>query len=333
MLDNRVLYRPATRPRPRRSSRRPSRGVFQVRTQWETLEDRTLLTAIPIFETFSLPGGNLPAGGKLADVQGAPVLPIQPMERTIVNGELPQDDPGDVVQVQLQAGEPLTLSVAVPSASISPVTLELAAPTGRVVATNSGVTLDPDSGQPFAGSALSYVPQAAGTYTIALLNAKPSTAPTDPVDRAYTLYIRPIGLASSVPAGGLTAQGGGGGGGGGSSLSFQGGGVYAQLQAGRLNIIGPTGYGFDFRGNWTSIALPASGGQTQYAFVATAGIQLDTAVGLLPMPLPPSGYMLITTTPNGFASTTSARSPRRRSRPASNGSTTWRPSISRRRSA
>ena len=118
--------------------------------------------------------------------------------------------------------------------------------------------------------------------------------------RSYTLYIRPVGLASTVPSGGISAQAAGPGGSGGISLSVQGGGVYAQIQAGRLNIIGPTGYGFDIRGNWTSIAVPAGNGQTQYALVATAGIQLDTALGLVPMPLAPSGYMLITTVPNGF---------------------------------
>jgi hypothetical protein len=74
------------------------------------------------------------------------------------------------------------------------------------------------------------------------------------------------------------------------------------LQAGLLNIIGPTGYGFYFRGNWTSIAVSAGNGLKQYAFVATAGVKLDTPRGLLPMPLPPSGYVLITTAPSGTAS-------------------------------
>jgi hypothetical protein len=310
MIANWVFPRQAPPRRARRPSRRSSPASFRIWARWEALEDRSLPSAaIPVYQTFNLPGGNLPPGGNLAHVQKAPVLPVRAMERTVVNGALPKNDPGDVVRVALQAGEPLTLSVSAPSASASPITIELADPSGRVVAVNSGVKVNPDTGGPFAGSALSYKATAAGLYTIALLNAHPSTAPAAPSARPYTLFVRPIGLASATTgtASGLTTQGVGGGltaQGGGGLVNFQGGGVYAMLQAGRLNIIGPTGYGFDFRGNWTSIAIPAGGGQTQYAFVATAGIQLDTAFGLLPMPLPPSGYMLITTTPNGFANAT-----------------------------
>jgi hypothetical protein len=302
MIDTRVFRRPSSR-RDRRPSRRPT--LWKLRA-WDVLEERALMATIPVFQTYtSLPGGNLPADGNLAEVQGAPILPIQVMERTVVAGALPASDPGDVVQVQLQAGEPLTLSLSAPSASTSPITIELANPAGKVVAKNSGVSTDPDTGLAFTGSALSYTATAAGTYSIAVLNANPATAPADPTARSYTLNIRPIGMASistlidqnnnaTIDENGNSS----------SPLAFQGGAVYAQLQAGRLNIIGPTGYGFDIRGNWTSIAIPSGNGQTMYAYVATAGIQLDTPIGLLPMPLPPSGYMLFTTTPSSFGTST-----------------------------
>ena len=302
MTDHWVSPRPAPSRRARYSSHRVTLWSSRICSRWDALEDRTLLSAIPIYQTFTATGGNIPLDGNLAEVQGAPILPIQMMERTVVNGALPQGDPGDVVQVQLQAGEPLTLSLGAPSSATSPITIELAGPSGQVVATNSGVTVDPDTGAPFAGSALSYRAPSAGLYTIAMVNANPSTAPSDPSARSYTLNIRPIGLASSAttppPSGSSFASLDPGG--SNSSLSFAGGGVYAEIQAGRVNIIGPTGYGFDIRGNWTSVAIPAGNGMTQYAYVATVGIQLDTALGLLPMPLPPSGYMLILTTANGF---------------------------------
>src|ERR1700677_2727931 len=112
MIDTWVNRRQA----PSRRTQRPSRrSTLWMPRAWDALEERALLTAIPVFQTYnSLPGGNLPANGNLAAVQ-APVLPLQMMERTVVNGALPESDPGDVVQVQLSAGEPLTLSLSAPS--------------------------------------------------------------------------------------------------------------------------------------------------------------------------------------------------------------------------
>ena len=78
--------------------------------------------------------------------------------------------------------------------------------------------------------------------------------------------------------------------------------MYAYLQQGQLDIIGPTGYGFDIRGNWSAITVAAADGLDQLAFVANTGIQLDTALGLLPVPLPPGTSLEVVTQPSGWTS-------------------------------
>jgi hypothetical protein len=168
--------------------------------------------------------------------------------------------------------------------------LELANSSGQVLASNSGVTIDPDSGQPTSGAALSYSVATTGNYLVSLSNQQPATAPAQAAARGYTLNIRPIGMAPSPNAAFPPA----------GALGFQGGGMYAYLQTGQLNIIGPTGYGFDIRGNWSVVTIAAANGQTQLAFGANAGIELDTGLGLLPVPLPPGSSLLVVTQPSGW---------------------------------
>ena len=164
---------------------------------------------------------------------------------------------------------------------------------------------------------LVYRAPATGSYLVALLNVPTKNLPAD---RSYTLDIQPIARDTAAPspssvvpatpsvapasvnsAATSTAVGpsstssaiiGG--------LPIVGPGITGFLDtAGRLNLVGPTGYGFALTGNWTAIVTPAGGGTTGLTFIATAGVNIVSPLGQLPLPLPRGGALILTAQPNG----------------------------------
>jgi hypothetical protein len=267
----------------------------------ERLEERCLLaSAIPVYSITTEPftGAWGKWAGSYAQTAQDPTLPtlkLQAMERTLAVGFLPSSDPGDVFKINLSKSEFVTIDLGSFTASTSPFTLQLANSAGTVVASNSGVATDPDSGAPNNNNpAISYTTPTAGTYYIGLFNADPANVP---LNRLYTLYVRPVGLDSAAALANP------------SMLQFQGGGMYAFLKGGNLNIVGPTGYGFQLTGNWTQITTDLGNGQTKLTFVASAGVSalvspnaqsLAFGASSLPIPLPPLTSIIITTQPNGW---------------------------------
>ena len=149
----------------RESAVRKMNPVFRKRIGIEALESRTLPSAIPVFATYNEsnpPVGNTPGISPLAQVTSVPTVPLHPLELTVVTGTLPANDPGNVVAISLQAGELVVLSAQTKTGAISPFTLELENTRGQVLASSTGVTLDPDTGQPGTGPCWSIAPRRPG---------------------------------------------------------------------------------------------------------------------------------------------------------------------------
>jgi Transposase len=65
------------------------------------MEEQTMMSNIPVFETISIPNGS------------NPVVQVAPMEQTAVDGNFNNWSESDSVQVPLQAGEILTAGLVV----------------------------------------------------------------------------------------------------------------------------------------------------------------------------------------------------------------------------
>jgi hypothetical protein len=250
----------------------------------EGLESRRMLSTVPLFKTYleSDAGGDFAGMMDIPTVMGAATLSVAAMQRTVVAATLPASDQGDVFKLALDAGQLLTLSVQAPSAAQSPMKLVVADPTGKVVAKNTGATIDPETGAAMTGLALSYRAPTAGVYHVGLFNEDPATVPAA---RSYALAARPIGLSAAMLDN--------------AALNFDKGGMYAHLQGGRLQIIGPTGYGFELGGKWTKTIL-VQGDVNVQTYTATGGVTLPTPWGQLPVPLPKGTAIIVTTKPNGW---------------------------------
>ena len=82
-------------------------GRNRLRPGIDFMEERALMSNIPVFETLNVANGS------------NPVVQLAPMERTVVHGAFSNGASHDKVQVQLQAGELFTagLNVVYPNTS------------------------------------------------------------------------------------------------------------------------------------------------------------------------------------------------------------------------
>lgn len=277
------MKRSKTARRTRKQSR-PLAGPKSRSLAMEFLEPRRVLSSVPVLTTYkeSDNGGDFPGMPDVLNVASPVVLNTAPMQRTIVTGTLPGIDPGDVFKVSLEAGQLVTLGALANGLAQSGMRLVLADSNGVTVAKNLGVNVDPETGAAVSGLALTYRATATGVYYVGLFNQFPDMAPAD---RTYALSVRPVGINSATPTN--------------SALLFADGAMYAQLRAGRLQIVGPTGYGFELTGKWTK-TITTDGATTRQTYSATGSVGVVTPLGTLAMPLPKGTAVIVTTKPNGW---------------------------------
>ncbi|MGE3821465.1 MAG: hypothetical protein AB7I30_18805, partial [Isosphaeraceae bacterium] len=277
----------------------------------EPLEARTLLTTIPVFQSYDEAGfgGDLPElGGMGATAETAPLLETSPMRLTRVTGDLAAFDRGDVVRIALEAGQIVTARASATRSSATPFALRLADASGTTLASTDGSAAERETLGKDAAPALTFRAPIEGVYLVSLAGIDLA----GPVHRSYALEIRPIGLNRDAigsnarellgvpndPATPESFQAGGSG----PGLANVGAGITGFLgPTGRLNLVGPTGYGFELTGNWVQVTTPIGGGQSTITFFATAGLGIVTPIGVLGMPLPAGGSIVLTTLPNANA--------------------------------
>lgn len=269
---------------PRRKLLRNRHSTPYFGLGFEKLESRRMLSTIPIYKTYNEfdNGGDWVGEPTFTQVGGAIQLNVAPMQQTYVNGTSPASDTGDVFKLALGAGQLVSIQLQPSLTVTSGMKLVLANANGQTVATGAKLTINPDTGFPFNTPALTYRAPSAGTYYVGVFNLPgPATG-----DQPYTMIVRPIGLSAVTPDN--------------AGLSFADGTMYAFLSGSRLDISGPTGYGFEMTGNWTKTTTQLGGGMSKLTFTANAGINLVTPLGNLPVPLPKGTSLILTTKSNGW---------------------------------
>ncbi len=281
----------------------------------EFIEERQLMSTIPVFETVNVANGSFPS------------VQIAPMEQTVVNGYFTQASSSDVLKVNLQAGEIFTATLDVQYPVINTdwgSSLEIYDPHGNVVASQSTDILygqnatDPTSGNLTDNNSVAFVAPISGTYPIVVAeNAFLADAYFGPA--TYILTLRPVTLDTSTLAPDVNAQDA-------AKLQYTGGGLYAYLDANEdtLTFSGPTGRGFQISGQFSEVTTPVSGSSlTTSTITGTGTLTLQSGLGAIPLPLPPGLELVVTTDANGYDGLFGEVARRRSSSLMSHWSPTW----------
>ncbi len=223
----------------------------------ECLEDRTV-------PSITLPDrvGSATATALAVDLQTSP--------RQVLTDFLSATDV-DVYRVQLQKEEflavdvdpkPITNILGIPVGGLGSSQLTILNVAGSVLKT-VGASPEPDTGVQTKNPATLFQAPATGTYYLKL---------TTTGFGAYQIDLHRIGLPQGRP----------------NPAALQtAGSMYAFLKGNSLALTGPTGYGFALVGAWTQIATAASNGREADTYTATGTVQLQTAFGAIPLPVPP----------------------------------------------
>ena len=267
------------------------KGRNRLRPGIDFMEERTLMSNIPVFENLNVTNGS------------NPVVQLAPMEQTVVHGSFSGGATHDKVQVQLQAGELFTagLNVVYPNSSTDLFSsLLVTDPSGNNVGSEwtsplfGNLATDPITGAPTGDTAVAFRAPTTGTYTVQVGDTSYfgpySAAPT------YNLTLRPIELDTSTLHPNVNPQDA-------AKLQFGGGGLYAFLNASdsTLTFSGPTGRGFQISGNFSETTTPLSGGTfTTATITGTGTLTLESGLGNIPLPLPAGLELVVHTQANGY---------------------------------
>jgi hypothetical protein len=266
--------------RPRKDRKRQFLGL-------EEMEGRTMMSNIPVFTSVQVP------------TSGSTVLPLAPMEKSVANVTLlPAQTYSRGVQANLTAGVLYTVSDNVQSpyysgypVSSAPSLLQVFGPDGSAVTFHStypGSTFDPQTGQLTNDNTVIFRAPTTGLYTFGV-GTKAALA-------SYSVTVRPITLDNSGLAPMQNASDA-------AKLSFQGGGLYAYLDPTNtvLTLDGPTGRGFQIGGHFTeTTTTPLNNNLSTSTITATGTVTLESALGNIPLPLPPGAQLVVSTTANGY---------------------------------
>ncbi|QDV36068.1 FG-GAP repeat domain-containing protein [Tautonia plasticadhaerens] len=276
--------------RSRAAGKGPDRAA---RPSAEALETRTLLaadTGLVRFDTFEEGDADWPA-----EVSGAPRVPTARMMVTQARGGLESPGDRDAVAVSLRAGEVFIASLDdffTNDSRTGTYGLVLRGPDGSVLADESfEVTHSPfrttvfDPGGPASSSfqgdrRLEFEVPTTGTYFVELADRSDLGSP----EQSYTVGLRTIGLESGTLDRLFLNIG----------ASNE---IVARLAGDRLLLAGPVGIGFALRGAWSSTVEDAGEGRSRLRFEAGGTLQLESAIGDLPLPIPPGLTFTVTTSP------------------------------------
>ena len=270
-----------------RSAGRKPRGS---RPGLECMEDRTMMSNIPVYGTMGAVSGY------------ALYAQVAPMEQTVVKGSFTPTTPQSYVEVPLQAGEIFTAGLDVNYPAIGTnwgSTLKVYDPFGNQVASQStsffsSVANDPITGAGTYDDSVAFRATTTGYYT---LEADENTTYASYFGQGnYTMTLRPIELDNSTLHPDANPQDA-------AKLAFAGGGLYAFLDsnADTLTFSGPTGRGFSIAGQFSEQTTPIPGTSLSTSTITSTGtITLESGLGNIPIPLPPGFDLQVTTLSNGY---------------------------------
>ena len=283
---------PSTDPRgipaPGRGAARKSRRGS--RPSLELVEERTMMSNIPVFETLNVANGSMPT------------VQVAPMEQTVVKGGFSPWAQSDRVQVHLQAGEIFTagLNVIYPAIGANfGSSLEVYGPGGGQVAAQSTSFYyqpgtDPVTGVGTYDDNVSFRAPTGGTYTVEV--DENGTYAAYFGQGSYNLTLRPIELDTSPLNPESNPQDA-------QELQFSGGALYAFLDASKdtLTFAGPTGRGFSIDGQFSETTTPVPGSSFTTSMILSSGpLTLETALGNISWTGPTFFDLGVTTSANGY---------------------------------
>jgi hypothetical protein len=248
---------------------RPRANGFRPRL--EALEARDLM-AVASTSYAALIEGAVEFPSTYTAAQKQPLVPIAPMMLTNIVGTLPRGDV-DVLHLKLSAGQEVMADINTASATMTPLDSN-----GQPV---PGALSLVDKGEP----ALTFTAPAAGDYYLKMSPAAGTTR-----DVTYQIDLEETGLANSMYDSGALNR---------SWLQRGDGNMYAFLQQGTLDIVGPTGYGFSLTGQWQQTTA-SNKGLVSSTYTATGNIGLVTPLGQVPIKLPSAFHLVLTTYANPF---------------------------------
>lgn len=253
-----------------------------------------MMSNIPLFETVGVANGS------------DPVVQLAPMEQTVVTGNFNASSPTDRVQLQLQAGEIFTAGLHVNYPAIGTnwgSALKVYSPGGNPVASQTtsffqSVASDPITGAQTYDDSVSFQAPSTGLYTVEA--DENATYASYFGQGNYTLTLRPIELDTSTLYPDANPQDA-------AKLQFSGGALYAFLNPAQntLTFSGPTGRGFSISEPSyssfveTTTTVPGSS-LTTTTITGSGTLTLNSALGGIPLPLPPGFELKVTTVANGY---------------------------------
>ena len=273
------------RSQPSRKSRLRSRPGL------EFMEERAMMSNIPVFESLNVINGT------------NPIVQVAPMVQTILHGNFQNGATSDTVRVQLQSGELFTagLNVVYPIYNSDLGSgLKVTDPRGVQVATESTyvfggqISTDPISGAATTDTQVAFRAATSGTYTIEVDDIPWLGAYLG--SPSYNLSLRPVELDKGSLMPNANAQDA-------AKLQFSGGGLYSWLDSTHsvLTFSGPTGRGFQIDGQFSETTSPVSGSSfTTSTIVGTGKLVLQSGYGSVALPLPAGLELVVTTQANGY---------------------------------
>ncbi len=271
------------------------------RPQLETLEDRLVMTThagIGIGGCIVLDGPpilskvilTMPTEKIDAMQPAAKPVDLTTIPRQVLADLLTGASDSDLFSVQLQQGDFLEAEVQTASTLKLSSLMTIMNASGMVLAT-IGASANPTTGIMSTNPAYGFVAPETGTYQIKIAGATPqlgttrSAAPTLATSGAYSLELHRLALAQGIQSFETLAQKGS---------------MYAFLKNGQLDIVGPTGYGFGLKGNWTQTVTQATNGRFASTYTATSGVTLETAAGPVTLNVAAGNSFIVTTRANTF---------------------------------
>ena len=271
------------------------------RPQLETLEDRRLMS------TF----GDIPAKSPIVEPTPtkSPIVIIGPIftppqqvarpvdlvtvPRQMIADSLSSTTDVDLFSVQLQQGDFLQAYVQTAATLKLSSTMTILDTHGNVLAT-IGASRNPLTGIMSTNPAYGFVAPETGKYQIKITSG-PSASTTSKSTAislqagsqtgAYSLNFHRLALAQGIQSFETLAKTGG---------------MYAFLKDGKLDIVGPTGYGFAIGGNWSQSVTSLANGLYASTYVATSGVSLETSAGPVDLTVTAGTQFTVTTKANTF---------------------------------